>query len=131
MLTSNEYRALKSLIDGTASFDDLDSSVASSLIEKGFVSARSYSVHFGTPSAIEPDVSHVAIEETDWDISEEGREALQQFDQVSKKAAEEEKEKRFQHKLAIWNLIIPIITFCLGIIVEHFGSILGFLLSLF
>lgn len=47
----------------------------------------------------------------------------QQAEEVAEKKAEEERERRFQKKIAIAQVLVPLITFILGILVEHLSSI--------
>lgn len=45
--------------------------------------------------------------------------------------AKQEKQQRFENKLAIANLLIPFITFILGLLAEHYSGMLEFFLKLF
>ena len=47
----------------------------------------------------------------------------QQAEEVAEKKAEEECERRFQKKIAIAQVLVPLITFILGILVEHLSGI--------
>ena len=47
----------------------------------------------------------------------------QQAEGVAEKKAEEERERRFQKKIAIAQVLVPLITFILGILVEHLSGI--------
>ena len=47
----------------------------------------------------------------------------QQAQEVAEKKAEEERERRFQKKIAIAQVLVPLITFILGILVEHLSGI--------
>lgn len=47
----------------------------------------------------------------------------QQAEEVAEKKAEEERERRFQKKIAIAQVLVPFITFILGILVEHLSGI--------
>ena len=47
----------------------------------------------------------------------------QQAKEVAEKKAEEERERRFQKKIAIAQVLVPLITFILGILVEHLSGI--------
>ena len=47
----------------------------------------------------------------------------QQAEEVAEKKAEEERERRFQKKIAIAQVLVPLITFILGILVEHLSGI--------
>jgi hypothetical protein len=47
----------------------------------------------------------------------------QQAEEVAEKKAEEERERRFQKKIAIAQVLVPLITFILGVLAEHFSGI--------
>ena len=47
----------------------------------------------------------------------------QHAEEVAEKKAKEERERRFQKKLAIAQVLVPLITFILGILVEHLSGI--------
>ena len=47
----------------------------------------------------------------------------QQAEEVAEKKAEDERERRFQKKIAIAQVLVPLITFILGILVEHLSGI--------
>lgn len=42
---------------------------------------------------------------------------------VRRQNAKQEKQQRFENKIAVANVLVPIITFILGILTEHFGII--------
>ena len=41
-----------------------------------------------------------------------------------KQDAEKERERRFQKKIAIAQVLVPLITFILGIVVDHFSDLI-------
>lgn len=80
-----------------------------------------------------------------YELSEYGKQALaehrkakddelaqrQLMEQVAAEKAEQKRQQRFENKIAVANLLIPLITFFLGILVEHYARILDWLTSLF
>ena len=48
----------------------------------------------------------------------------------AKQDAEKERERRFQKKIAIAQVLVPLITFILGILVEHLSGIAGIVLRI-
>lgn len=42
---------------------------------------------------------------------------------MSRQNAKQEKQQRFENKIAVANLLVPFVTFILGILTEHFGLI--------
>lgn len=57
----------------------------------------------------------------------ESKEALK----MARDEAKQEKQQRFENKIAIANLLIPLITFILGLVAEHYSGMLEFFLKLF
>lgn len=45
--------------------------------------------------------------------------------------AEHKRQQRFQNKISVASVLVPFITFILGVIAEHFGNIVDFLFGLF
>lgn len=45
--------------------------------------------------------------------------------------AKQEKQQRFENKIAIANLLVPLITYIFGLLTEHYAGIFGFFLKLF
>ncbi len=54
----------------------------------------------------------------------------QQAQEVAEKKAEEERERRFQKKIAIAQVLVPLITFILGVLAEHFSGIAEIILRI-
>ena len=54
----------------------------------------------------------------------------QQAKEVAEKKAEEERERRFQKKIAIAQVLVPLITFILGVLVEHLSGIAEIVLKI-
>ena len=64
-------------------------------------------------------------------ITEAGKDALSKFEQELNKEAEHKRQQRFQNKISVASVLVPLITFFLGLIVEHFVPIVGWFFSLF
>lgn len=56
---------------------------------------------------------------------------LDEAKKIACNEAKQEEQKRFENKIAIANLLVPIVTYILGLLTEHFAGILGFFLRLF
>ena len=82
-------------------------------------------------SAIETD--GVMAEEFDlWvTIEPAGLAALSSFEKSREEQAKNERQQRFQNKIAVATVLVPAITFVLGLVVEHFAGIMSLFLSLF
>jgi hypothetical protein len=57
-------------------------------------------------------------------VIESHRSKSQMLKKVAEKCAQEECENRFHHQATIINTIIPIVTFALGLLVDHFADII-------
>lgn len=60
-----------------------------------------------------------------------GKDAMLQFEQRREEQAKNERQQRFQNKIAVATVLVPLVTFVLGLVVEHFSGIVSFFLSLF
>lgn len=69
--------------------------------------------------------------ETFYVITEKGSAVLEQFYKDRNKEAEEQRHRRFQDKISIAQVLVPAVTFILGLIVEHFSGIAGLFFQLF
>lgn len=62
-----------------------------------------------------------------WELTEEGRRALDvralQMEQAAEQQAKQERQQRFENKISIANVFVPLFTFVLGLIVEHFDGV--------
>ena len=70
-------------------------------------------------------------EEKQLDRRERQQKELQEAAKIARDEAKQEKQQRFENKIAIANLLVPLITYILGILTEHYAGILGFFLRLF
>lgn len=60
-----------------------------------------------------------------WEITELGRDALSEFEHIRDKETEDERQKRFQNKVSIAQVLVPLVTFVLGLFVEYFSGIIN------
>lgn len=71
------------------------------------------------------------LKPSEWIITARGLDALSEFEQEHNKQAQEKRQQRFQNKISVLNLFVPLITFILGLIVESQYSIFDYFISLF
>lgn len=64
-------------------------------------------------------------------LSAKGVDAISEFERISNEQAERKKQQRFSNKLAVLGIFVPLITFILGLVVEHYSSVVGWFVSLF
>lgn len=56
-------------------------------------------------------------------ITDEGRLALAAMNQELYEKAERKKQQSFQNKLSVANILVPFVTFFLGVMVEHWSGL--------
>lgn len=66
-----------------------------------------------------------------WVLTTSGLDALSEFEEVSRQHTQNERDRRFDRKIAIAQVLVPLITFLLGLIVEHFAGLISWIASLF
>lgn len=64
-------------------------------------------------------------------ISQKGLAVLQQLQEEAEQKAKDERQKRFDNKISVLNVVVPLLTFILGILLEHFSGIITKLISMF
>ena len=63
-------------------------------------------------------------------ITPEGEDALKVFEDICNEHAQNERQRRFENKIAVANMLVPAITFILGMIVEHLSGIISWLTAI-
>ena len=58
-------------------------------------------------------------------ITPAGEDALLEFERERNKEAKAERQQRFENKVSVANVLVPTITFFLGMIVEHFSGLVA------
>ncbi|MGI5897097.1 MAG: hypothetical protein ACOX6U_09095 [Oscillospiraceae bacterium] len=66
-----------------------------------------------------------------WAITELGKDALAEFAQECDKETERKRQQRFENKVSIASVLVPFLTFFIGLIVEHFTGLFEWFVSLF
>ena len=66
-----------------------------------------------------------------WSVTASGEHELVMYEEKVKQHTANERQKRFENKIAVLNILILLITFIAGMIADHFSGIVGRLLSLF
>jgi len=64
-------------------------------------------------------------------LEDKGRLRLRQLQQEADEQAKQERQQRFDNKIAIANIFVPLVTFVGGILLEHYAGILEWALSFF
>lgn len=64
-------------------------------------------------------------------ITDEGRLALAAMNQELDEKAERKKQQSFQNKLSVANILVPFVTFFLGVVVEHWSGLVDLVIKLF
>ena len=120
MLTCAEYAELTRFRLKPVSEPDGPTPMIENLQNKGYIQATRYKSS--------PNFSRVPVE---WKITGAGEAALSEFEEERQKEAKNERQRRFQNKISVLNMLVPLVTFFLGLVVEHFAGLLDFLASLF
>lgn len=69
--------------------------------------------------------------EVTWSLTPKGEDALAEFEKCCQNEAKAERQQRFENKISVASVLVPLITFVLGLIIEHYAGIVGLLLSMF
>ncbi|HJI76541.1 MAG TPA: hypothetical protein OIM17_00720 [Clostridiales bacterium] len=64
-------------------------------------------------------------------ITSAGRLALAAMNQELDEKAERKKQQSFQNKLSVANILVPFVTFFLGVMVEHWSGLVDLVIRLF
>lgn len=62
---------------------------------------------------------------TAYQITVAGENALAKFEEEHDRQAKAERQQRFQNKMSVAQVLIPLITFILGLIVEHYAGLVS------
>ena len=66
-----------------------------------------------------------------WALTVEGEDALLDFENMRQKESDKKRQQRFENKISVLQVLVSLVTFILGLIVEHFSGIIGIILQLF
>lgn len=67
---------------------------------------------------------------TKWELTHRGEDALSEFEQDRQKQAEDKRQRRFQNKVSVAQVLVPFVTFVLGLVVEHYAGLVSGLTEL-
>ena len=67
--------------------------------------------------------------ETGWIITVAGQDALSAYEKKSAQDTESKRQQRFQNKVSVASVLVPFITFILGLVVEHYSGLISLLLN--
>lgn len=59
-----------------------------------------------------------------WIVTQAGEDALSEFEEKRCKEAQEKRQQRFQNQVSVAQVLVPLITFLLGLLVEHFAGVI-------
>lgn len=114
MITADVYDTLVEFRNGPVRRPDGATPMIEYLTAKGYIQVIETEVFPG-----------LTIRPIAWEITISGEIALSEFEEASAKKAKDEKQQRFQNKISVASVLIPLITFILGLMVEHFYGIIG------
>ena len=64
-------------------------------------------------------------------ITEHGKAGLYDLEQIAAKHTEDKRQQRFQNKISVLTALVPLITFILGLLFDHFLDVVDVIISLF
>ena len=71
----------------------------------------------------------LSIEDDDvvgmYTIADKGLALLQQMEKAREKEAEDKRQRRFQNQVSVAQVLVPAITFVLGLIIEHYAGLIS------
>lgn len=73
----------------------------------------------------------INIYASEWIITALGLDALNEFEQAHNQTSKNERQKRFENKIAVLNVLVPLITFFFGLLLQYFSNIIGLVIDLF
>ncbi|MCD8384633.1 MAG: hypothetical protein LUC39_06700 [Clostridiales bacterium] len=71
------------------------------------------------------------VAEVRYRLTPKGEDALAAFEQVHQEKTEAKRQQRFENQVSVASVLVPLITFVLGLIVEHMAGIVGWVISFF
>ena len=120
MLTQIEYDALLPFRDGPVHTPDGPTELMRHLKSKGYIEP--------SDTDVRPDMT---IVDTEWVITIPGRVALESFEDRQEYHRKQARQQRFQNQVSVASVLVPTITFVLGLVVEHGLGLVGIFLDLF
>ncbi len=121
MLSDENYNALLKFRSGPVS-GKMDSRLRY-FREQKYIEPNSYRTE-GSPDDL-------SINPTSWRLTPRGEDALAEFEYIHNKDAQDERSQRFDRKMQVLNIAVPLITFIAGLLAEHFSGIISWIISLF
>lgn len=122
MLNQADYDALVPFREGPARITD-SSPRLQQLIAAKFLQPHTY-------KAIPISGVFAPIPEL-WKLTIAGEDALSEFEQAREQEADRKRHQRLQEQISIAQVLVPLVIFILGLIVEHFSGLVGAVLKLF
>lgn len=119
MISEHSYNELKKYIDPySPKRDEYESLVY--LKRDGYVKIHHFAtVDLGRLGESQAPDSYI--------ITQAGRDALSEFEKVRDQQAEDKRQRRFQNKVSVLSALVPLATFFLGLVVEHYAGIIAWI----
>lgn len=64
-------------------------------------------------------------------ITLDGQDRLDQLEEEAEEKAQQERQRRFENKISVLQILVPFITFFLGLVVEHYTGLISLFTNLF
>lgn len=120
MVTQEIYDELLTFREGPIAIPEGPTPMIKYMVDQGLIRATD---HDAAPG--------LTIIPVRWEITIAGRIALTEYEKEREKETKGEKQQRFQNQVSVAQVLVPAVTFVLGLIVEFCTGIVGVLLQLF
>ena len=60
-----------------------------------------------------------------WIITPAGEDVLSEFENERRKESEDKRQQRFQNQISVAQVLIPLVTFVLGLIIDHYTGLVS------
>lgn len=129
MLSPYDHQILAIFRDGPKPFPQQFEEALPRLQRKGyFIPHELRTEEYHGESEFDPGyVSHIPVT---WRLTDKGRSALSEADEVCRRHTQEERYQRRQYRVSVWQIVVSILIFLAGMIVENRTSILDLFRSL-
>ena len=120
MITEEIYKELIPFRDGPVCRKDGPTTMIKCLTDQHFIRVTENDVLPG-----------LTIRPIRWEITIEGRVALSEFEQRANEKAERKSQQRFENQISVLHVLVTLVIFILGLVIEHYAGLISLLSQLF
>ena len=119
MITENIYKELLSFRDNAVRRPEGPTPMIRYLEKEVYIKAVDFDVYPG-----------LSLRPVMWEITIPGLSVLSEFEAERRKEAETKRQQRFQNQISVAQVLVPFVTFVLGLVVEHYAGLVSGLAEL-